>query len=165
MKKLFVIRHAKSSWDLPELDDIERPLLPKGMKRTQRIVDYLNIRKIEFDVFISSPAVRAYETAKIIAEGTGYNTNKIHIDKNIYFGNSESYFNAIYELDEHIDKVVIFGHNPTITQFANYFLNDKIDYLPTSGVVGVEFLTNNWNSIPNCKWSPIEKVYPKMLKK
>ena len=164
MKNLYLIRHAKSSWDHPGLKDIDRPLLQKGIKRTSKISAFLNREKATADLIISSPATRAYDTAKLIASGLGYAIEKIKIEKDIYFGDTESFFNAIYQVDNEINNLFIFGHNPTITQFANYFLHNKIDYLPTSGLANISFDTTNWTEIPKCKWEEKCVIFPKLLK-
>lgn len=163
MKRIFVIRHAKSSWEFPELEDIERPLILKGEKRTKKIIDYLLHKKVTPHLIISSPAVRAFETAKIIATGLGYDVDKIRQEKDIYFGDTESYFETLYQIDDELNDVFIVGHNPTITSFANYFLQQKTDYLPTSGVACIQFKTDKWSEISNCKWTEEFLITPKML--
>lgn len=165
MKKLYLVRHAKSSWEFPELSDIDRPLIEKGIKRTKRIAKYFNENNVRADLIISSPAVRAMETAKFIANALNYPENNIQVERAIYFGESDSFFDVLYALPEHKNEVMIFGHNPVITQFANYFLSKKLDYLPTSGVVCINFKTEDWISVPKCEWEVEFVIYPKMLKK
>ena len=75
MKTLYLVRHAKSSWEEPGVSDADRPLIPKGLKKTQLIVDFLLKRETKIDLMISSPAVRAYETAKLVAAGLDYPLN------------------------------------------------------------------------------------------
>ncbi len=79
MKTLYIVRHAKSSWDHPGLGDDQRPLLEKGKKRTKYVVDYFLENNINPDLIISSHAVRAFETAKIIATSLDYPENKINL--------------------------------------------------------------------------------------
>lgn len=165
MKNIFLVRHAKSSWESIDLQDIDRPLLPKGIKRTQLVIDYLQQKKINADLIISSPAVRAQETAILIAQGIAYDPEKIVINRDIYFGDTDSFFEALYQTDDCYNNVFIFGHNPTITIFSNYFLKSKLDNLPTTGVVNIAFKTNKWTDIPNCKWEEGFVITPRMLKK
>ncbi len=165
MKKLYLVRHAKSSWEFPGLSDIERPLIEKGIKRTKRIAKYFKENNVTTDLIISSPAARAMETAKFIANTLGYPEKNIQVERAIYFGESDRFFDIIYALPEQKKEIMIFGHNPVITQFANYFLEKKLDYLPTSGVVCINFKTGDWVSIPKCEWEIDFVIYPKMLKK
>lgn len=165
MKTLYIVRHAKSSWGDPELSDIERPLLNKGIKKTSRVKDFLKSKKLKVDQIISSPASRAYETAKLYAPTFGYDPAKIVINENVYESSTDSLLDVLFELDNDINSVMIVGHNPTFTDFANKFLDTKIDWLPTSGIVCINFHTNNWQKISLTKKSTSFFVYPGMLKK
>ena len=111
MKTLFVVRHAKSSWEDMSLSDHDRPLLPIGIKKTKRVAGYLREKEIIPDLLISSSAVRAYETARIIAEGVGYPDDEIVINSNLYHASSETVFDELYGLTNDIESVMIFGHN------------------------------------------------------
>jgi len=148
MKTLYIVRHAKSSWEHPGLADDERPLLQKGIKRTLKIARYLQEQDIRVDQLISSHAVRALDTARIIAEGIGYPEEKIIVSQKIYHGNSDYLYDELFNLPDDIDSVMLFGHNPTFTSFANHFLDKKIDWLPTSAVVSINFDTDSWVKLP-----------------
>ncbi|MFZ4739579.1 MAG: SixA phosphatase family protein [Bacteroidales bacterium] len=147
MKFLYFIRHGKSSWDFTQLTDEERPLIEKGIKRTKKIGNYLNKENIKADLIISSHANRAFNTAQIIAKKINYPQDKIIIDKKIYDLGIDNLFNTIFGISDEYNSVFIFGHNPTFTNIANYFLDEKIDNLPTSGLVCIEFETDKWNKI------------------
>ena len=165
MKTLYIVRHAKSSWEYPELMDIERPLLEKGIKKTSRVADFLQTKKVSTDVILCSPAVRAYETAKLFAPAFSYDPEKIIIDDRIYEHSTDNLLDVLFELENNISSAMLVGHNPTFTDFANHFLDNKIDWLPTSGVVCVNFQTNNWKEISLAKKSTSFVVYPGMIKK
>lgn len=147
MKTLYIVRHAKSSWDHPELHDRERPLLEKGKKRTRHIIEYFLENNISVDLILSSPAVRALETARLIARAMNYPIDDIHIHNNIYTSDAEKLHNIFFDLPQDINSLMITGHNPTLTTFANYFLEKKIDWIPTSGVVSISFDTNKWEDL------------------
>jgi len=164
MKTLFIVRHAKSSWDFPHLADHERPLIEKGKKRTKYIADYLLEKNISIDRIISSHAIRAVETAKIIGSALKYPHEHILISDKIYHGNVDILFNHFYDLSDDIRSVMMVGHNPTFTHFANYFLDKGIEWLPTSGVVCVEFDTNEWTRLPNTKKKVKFVITPKILR-
>jgi phosphohistidine phosphatase len=163
MKTLYIVRHAKSSWKYPDLPDDERPLLEKGKKRTKKIIDFLLENKVKVDYIISSHAVRALETAKILAHALSYPEDDIKMDHEIYFADGDKLFNQFYDLPQRHDSIMIVGHNPALTNFANHFVNPPIDWLPTSGVVCVEFDTDRWEKIPVADRKTKFIVYPKML--
>jgi phosphohistidine phosphatase len=164
MKTLYLIRHAKAAWDMPGVSDADRPLIPKGVKRTQLILGYLKDRNTSIDLIISSPAVRAYETAKIIAAGLDYPENKIKTDRKIYDGYYDRILDIIYGAANNIDSIMIFGHNPTITHLANLFLHPGIEIMPTSCVACISFATDKWEQIPSMEPKNEFVVFPKMLK-
>ncbi|MCB2221100.1 MAG: histidine phosphatase family protein [Bacteroidetes bacterium] len=164
MKLLYIVRHAKSSWDHPGLEDYQRPLLEKGEKRTKYVVDYLLQNHTHVDLILSSHATRALETAKIIASAIAYPENRIMISKNIYHGDSESLFNHFYDLSDEVTSLMMVGHNPAFTYAANYFLDKPIDNLPTSGVVCIEFQTTQWQHFLEAPRKTKFVVSPRSLK-
>lgn len=164
MKTLYIVRHAKSSWDHPGLEDHQRPLLEKGKKRTKYVVDYFLDHGIKPDLIISSHAVRAYETAKIIATGVHYPDNDIVVSRSLYFGYSDNVYDIFYDLSDDVNELMIVGHNPTFTTFANNFLDQKIDNLPTSGAVAITFDMNSWSDIHQAESSVKFVISPRMLK-
>ncbi len=163
-KTIYIVRHAKSSWDNFELSDHDRPLLPIGVKKTKKIISFLADKEVKPGLIISSSAVRAYETAKLIAEGIGYKVSKIVKSKALYHAGIDEIYHELFSVDNDIDSVMLFGHNPTLTYFANIFIKREIDNLPTSGVVGVEFMTEGWETIANAKFKVNFVVFPRMLR-
>ena len=164
MKTLYLVRHAKSSWEEPGVSDADRPLIPKGVKKTGLIVDFLRKRGTTVDLMISSPAVRAYETAKIIAAGLDYPLNRIKTDRKIYDSYYDRILDIIYGTSNDVNSLMIFGHNPTITNLANLFLHPGIENMPTSCVVCLSFNADRWEDIPANTAIQEFVIYPKMLK-
>lgn len=165
MKTLYIVRHAKSSWEHPELADIRRPILEKGKKRTKRIIDDLLRRETVVDLIISSPAVRAVETAYIIGNALRHGENEIQTDSLLYYTDADRLFNLFFDLPSGVDALMIVGHNPTLTNFANHFLEKKIDSIPTSGTVCLDFDTDKWEDIDAMNSKLRFFITPKMLKK
>src|SRR6187551_1070919 len=130
MKTLYLIRHAKSSWDDPDLGDFERPLNQRGKKDAPRMAKRLKEKHVTPDIIISSPATRAYDTCKEFAKVLGYREDKIKADKGLYHADEDQLLKVIRDLkdrerdDEEI--VLLFGHNPGLTEFANALLNENI---------------------------------------
>lgn len=147
MKTLYIVRHAKSSWENPGLRDHERPLLQKGIRKTKKITDFLLKENVSADLIISSHAVRANETARLIAFALDYPIEEIQIEPGIYSASSESLYDLLFDLPEYCNSVMMVGHNPTFTSFANKFLDRPIDWIPTSGVVSISFNTDKWEEV------------------
>lgn len=165
MKTLYIVRHAKSSWDYPELPDDRRPLLEKGKKRTKRVIDYLLHNNTVVDYIISSPALRAFETAKIVGKALKHDEEEIQRDSLLYSADAERLQNLFFDLPTGVDSLMIVGHNPTLTNFANHYIIPKIDNIPTSGVVCIDFDIERWEDISSLKSSLRFFIAPRMLKK
>lgn len=164
MKTIYILRHAKSSWEFPHLSDEERPLIDKGKKRTRLIIQYLQDNKIFPDIIISSHATRAYETAKIVARAIGCPADKILINRTIYHSDEESLIDQFYDISDQNSSAMLVGHNPTLTNFVNLYLDDKIEWLPTSGLVSISFDTDKWTEISSAKSRVNFVITPSLLK-
>lgn len=165
MKTLSILRHAKSSWEYPELVDFDRPILTKGVKRTILVCNELRRNNSFPDSIILSPALRAKETAAIVVEQLGLNDIKNQTNKLLYPGYAKSMVEIISTTENSIEHVMIVGHNPGLTDLANHFLpNDSVDWIPTSGLVQIEFDSTSWKDITsnNAKWK--RYLVPKELK-
>jgi len=163
MKTLYLVRHAKSSWGHPGLTDFNRPLIDTGVKRNRKIIRYLNEKNVSVDLIISSPAVRTFETAKLIAAGIDYPIESINQEHVLYEAGLNDFLNVIYNVRDEINSLLIVGHNFTITHVANFFLGPEIEMLPTSGLVAISFETEHWKEIPAVKPEQLYVVFPKML--
>lgn len=163
MKTIYIVRHAKSSWNELDMPDEQRPLLEKGKKRTLKVLDYLHENHIKVDSMISSPAVRALETAKILAKGLKYPISEIRIDSKIYHADSNYILNQFFGLPDHLGSVMIIGHNPSLTDFVNMFLDTPIENLPTTGVVSFTFVADRWESLADAGRKTNFILFPKEL--
>ena len=165
MKTVYVVRHAKSSWENPHLRDLDRPLLETGKKRTKKIIDYLIDKLVFPDMIISSNALRSKETARYIAIGLGYPASDIQLDQSLYEAKDKSLSNIFFDLSDKLNSVMIVGHNPSLTNFINQFTSEHIDFLPTSGVVCIDFDTEQWELIHSSPFRVNFIVYPKLISK
>jgi phosphohistidine phosphatase len=145
MKKLILLRHAKSSWKDASLDDFDRPLNRRGKKDAQLMAEKLAMRKIKIDLMISSPAKRTNETAKIFANILGYETEIIFNDK-LYEASYKEILEVINLVDEKYQNVLLVCHNPGITNLTNYISDHFIENIPTSGIVGLS-TKSGWKNI------------------
>jgi phosphohistidine phosphatase len=156
MKRLYLIRHAEALNAPAGTEDIKRKLTYTGIQETKKIAKYLMVHKVNFDCIISSHAVRAMETAKLIASIVNYPADKILCDKRIYLEESRVFFDMLQELDNSVSKVAIVGHNPELNAFALHFLNDFSVRMSPSTVIGIEIMSNDWSKI---KWAVHKKLF------
>lgn len=165
MKTLFFARHGKSAWDHPGLKDQERPLLPKGIERTKLVCEFLMERGVRPDIIISSPAVRAFDTAKIIAECLHYPIETIRLEPMVYSAIGAELLSIAFGLDDSLSSAMLVGHNPVMTHMINTFTESGIDYLPTSGIGAICFDTDTWTGLPMAKHTSDFLIYPRLLKR
>lgn len=164
MPELYLMRHAKSAWDQPGLKDHDRKLTEQGIERTRKIIQFLKLQQISFDLIISSTAVRAKSTAQIIAEGLGYDKSKIQIEKCLYESDTDSYYDVLELIPDEIKAVLIVAHNPTVSemvaQMSNLFANQ---YMPTSGMAALQLNSPDWAEIKKTEAILKFIIFPKML--
>lgn len=152
MKRLFLIRHAKSDWSSFSLD-IERPLNPRGHADAPRMAAYLKKLGFAPDLIVSSPAVRARTTAEYFAKIFDIPSQNIDIQQDIYDADERDIMHIISELPESASTVFLFGHNPTLTYVAdNFAKKERFDNVPTCGIVQI---------VANTEGSTWEKLNPK----
>jgi phosphohistidine phosphatase len=149
VKTLYVIRHAKSSWDATTLGDIERPLNDRGKRDAPRMAKRLKEKDIHPGLMISSPAKRAHATAKKIAKVLKYPKDAIKIEKKLYHGAEDAMLSVLNKLKDKHQSVMMFGHNPGLTDFVNSIMAEEldIDNVPTCGVVAFQFQAERWDQI------------------
>lgn len=149
MKTLYVIRHAKSSWEDPDKADFDRPLNDRGKRDAPRMGKRLKERGVVPDLMISSPAKRALSTCKRIADELGFAREKIKTKRDLYHADEETILEVVREVKDKHDVVLIFGHNPGLTDFVNTIQDDTmmIDNVPTCGVVCFRFDVESWKDI------------------
>ncbi len=147
MKQLVLIRHAKAAQDVPVDSDHERPLLQKGVERTLMVAAYLREQGVKPELILSSHAVRAHDTAKLIAGKLLDPPPEVRVEENIYYRGRDALYDIITSLPDELSTVVMVGHNPYMTHFVNMFTDSPIDYLPTSAAAGFSFTTSRWSDI------------------
>lgn len=137
MKKLYLIRHAKSSWSFEELDDYHRPLGKRGRKDVNRMGQFVKEEVAIPDLILTSGASRAFYTALHLADYWKYPEEEIIISDALYHANVSDFEKVLKEVQE-FDTVAVFGHNPGLTMFYNRVNDVYIDNIPTCGIVGLE---------------------------
>jgi len=121
----------------------------------------LKEKKVHPDKIISSPAVRAYTTARIIASEINYPVEKIETNKNIYEASAGEILNIIQEVREDVKTLMLFGHNPGFTMLSNYLSGRQVDNIPTCGISKIEFDVDSWKEVNINKGRLAEFEFPK----
>ena len=151
MKTLYLFRHAKSSLKYPSLDDFERPLNKRGRKSAPFMGEILKKSKVAPDLVLSSPANRAAMTARIIADCINYPLENIRYSETIYGSSEDALIHVIESIDDAVNKAMLIGHNPALTDLANYIGNQPISNIPTCGVCCLDLDIPSWAKIgKNC---------------
>lgn len=163
MKFLFLIRHAKSSWETAALPDFDRPLNARGMRDADEMAKRLVAKINTIDAFISSPALRAKTTAEKFATAFGTDSNEIIFEPGLYLSPESFYTPFISNIDNKFDTVAIFSHNPGITDFVNTLGSIKTDNIPTCGIFAVKAATNTWKEFLAIKKEFLFYDYPKRV--
>ncbi len=161
MKSLVLVRHGKSSWKYNVLDR-ERPLKLRGKNDAKLVASkYLETNKRPEYIY-SSPANRALSTCKIFVNTFKLNKNNIKINENLYDFSGYMVMDFIKSLPNNQDEVILFGHNYAFTSISNLLGSTYIDNLPTSGLVKINFETNDWKTLNTGK--TVLTLIPKNLK-
>ena len=160
MKTLFLVRHAKSSRDDPTLPDRDRPLDDRGRRDAPRMGKRLAKRDVKPDLLLSSPALRALTTAQLIADEIGFERKAIAVDDRLYASSPDDLLAVIRALDNKLDRVMLFGHNPEFSELAHRLSSDIVD-MPTSAVAEYNFDTKAWSDVGEIE--PVKAIldYPK----
>lgn len=162
MKTVYIVRHAKSSWEYKGIEDIDRPLKKRGIKDSYLVSSALSKKIKRPDVFITSSASRALSTAVIFSNVFGYPLSNLQIKKSLYSFSDGYLVKTIKALDDEFDSAIIFSHDHGINDFVNKFGNEFIPHVPTCGVIAIQFDNNHWKSIK--KGKTLFKEIPKQHK-
>ncbi len=155
MKTIYLVRHAKSPKDEKGINDWERPLTVAGIKKAQDIAQKLYRKKIEAGRMVSSHAFRALNTALIFAINMRYPVSALEINSSLYEKKASEILDMLKKQDDSVSSIMIFGHNPSISNLSNLLTGKKGEDLPTSAVIAIRFATE--------KWSDLEKAKGKVL--
>lgn len=159
MKKLYIIRHAKSSWKDESLSDFNRPLNKRGKKDAPLMGNRLRDKNIIPDIIISSPALRAKTTAEIIAKLVHYN-QEIIFDERVYEATPAELHAIVTGVDDKNSVLFLVGHNPGLNMLAEAYVEFD-ENIVTCGIVEIAFDCNRWADISADNARLISFDYPK----
>lgn len=146
-KTLILVRHATAEDHSFLIKDFDRKLNDKGLGESAKMGEWLATANISADIFISSPAPRAYQTAEIIAEKLGLNAGQLISDRDLYDGGPKAYLSALNSVSESFSKLMLFGHNPDISHFAEYMSGTDLGSMKKGSVAIIEFEGLKWEEL------------------
>jgi phosphohistidine phosphatase len=162
MKKIIVLRHAKSSWKDLSLGDFHRPLNGRGKTDVPIMSRYLS-KKIDcIDYLHSSSSVRTFETSKFFISKIEF--KNIKYDDNLYHGSAQSIISFIKNYPDQYNSVMIIAHNPGLTKLINMITHINLDNFPTTGIANIDFDCDSWNNISIENSNLVDLKFPKQLK-
>lgn len=146
MKRIYILRHGKAE-DGYGKSDFERELIPKGKKKTIKVAQYLKENNIVPQKILASMAQRTIQTAEVMSDILSISKDAILVEKSLYLASSNSILDVLYGVDDQIQELMLIGHNPGLSSLATYLAGKEIDWMPTSGLVGVEIQIDKWTDI------------------
>jgi phosphohistidine phosphatase len=162
MKTLLLLRHAKSSWDQPELHDHDRPLNKRGKKEAPRVGKYLKDNELVPDLILSSTARRANDTAQTVAEESGF-SGQIDLYQDLYLSDIACFLDILRCVPDVANRVLVVGHNPDLEEFLT-LLTDATEHLTTAALAQLDLPITSWQELSEATdgrlinlWSPREE--------
>ena len=160
MRRLTLIRHAKSSWNDVGIDDFDRPLNPRGLLNAPVMGAKLQEEKVSFDLMVSSPALRAITTTRLIADEIGYPQASIREEMAIYESTVKALLEVIHSLGDEYASVALVGHNPGISGLTFFLANQSILSFPTCAVAELELSADLWSDVSAKSGDILRYSYP-----
>lgn len=157
MKTVILIRHAKASEDF-SFKDFDRPLISTGIKNTISVANNFDIEVLKNVEVWCSTAKRTSETAVLFFKNFELNLDLIQYKKELYTFSVLDLESTIKSCVNNVENLIIFGHNNALTDFVNKFGDQYIDNIPTSGLVIIQFETNDWATI--FKGKTLKTIFP-----
>jgi phosphohistidine phosphatase len=160
MKTLFLVRHAKSSWNDPTLADEDRPLNTRGERDAPKMGKRLAQRDVKLDLILSSPASRAITTAQVLADKLDYKLKNIVVDDRLYPGAANALLKSVHNLGNKLNCVMIVGHHPALSTLAHR-LSSNITHMPTCAVAQFTFQAKSWRDVSGATLVAVALDLPK----
>jgi phosphohistidine phosphatase len=162
MKTLYILRHAKSSWDDAALSDFERPLNERGLDAAPLMGGVMKKNRFEPELILSSPAKRTEQTAALIKQSADIG-GAIKFDERIYEASPARLLEVIAEQNEKIQSLMLVGHNPGLEGLIK-FLTGKLEPMPTAALAVVDLETGKWSEVNSAKGNLRTLIRPKEIR-
>jgi phosphohistidine phosphatase len=157
MKTLLLLRHAKSSWNQPELHDHDRPLNKRGKKEAPKVGRYLKDNDLEPDLILSSTARRAQDTAQAVLEESGF-SGQIDLYQDLYLSDTSAYLDILRCLSDDANRVLVVGHNPDLEELLT-LLTDVTEHLTTAALAQVDLPITSWQELSEATDGRLQKLW------
>ncbi|HEX6183201.1 MAG TPA: histidine phosphatase family protein [Pyrinomonadaceae bacterium] len=145
MKALYLLRHAKSSWKEPGLQDFDRPLNNRGREAAPLVGQLIRKGKLRIDLLLSSPAVRARQTAALVKEAAGLSAELLY-DERIYEADAERLLEVVRQAADSVDVLMLVGHNPGMEELLKLLTGEE-EQMPTAALACVALDVEKWSKV------------------
>lgn len=170
MKRLTLLRHAKSNWDYSEIDDLDRPLNERGWKAARRMGKELRHREMHFDLVLASVAARVRETIDGLQEKFDFDC-EIRFEPQLYLASAERLLSAVRDLPEDVSSPLFVGHNPGLQRLALELTRDddhgfrkRIAHkYPTGALAILELGADRWSGVAPGRGRIVDLTLPNEL--
>jgi len=163
MKTLYLIRHAKSSWNHANLDDFDRPLNERGKADAPFMAKALKDKGTVIDSIVSSPAKRALTTARTFAQTFQLESDKLSTNHALYLPTTHQILEVVNGFKDELESVAIFGHNPGFSDFLDYVTGSGID-MPTCAIAAIQLNVDSWREVSNSNGELVFFEFPKNIR-
>lgn len=159
--RICLLRHAKSSWDSPGMDDFKRPLNPRGLRDAPRMGKLLRDKGINPSLVLSSDAKRAKNTAEMVLQAMDTSPANLQLLHALYLAPARTYLKLAAEHGGRHRTIILVGHNPGITDLVNQISDTRIDNMPTCGFAAIDFGVSDWSQLGRERGRLTEFLYPR----
>ncbi len=162
MKALFVLRHAKSSWENTDMSDFARPLNERGLKAAPLMGKFIYKNQLQPELILSSPAERAKQTALLVKKNAQIG-GEIRYDERIYEATPKRLLEVLAEQSDKIESVMLVGHNPGLEGLLK-ILTDEVQPMPTAALAVIDLKIGKWSEINSSTGNLRTLIRPKEIK-
>lgn len=161
VRRVWLLRHAKSSWDDPGLDDHDRPLAPRGLKAAGRIARWTAENDVRPELVLCSTALRARATLEVVAGSLG--APAVEIEGRLYHASAVELLERLREIPADLPGVLLIGHNPGLHDLACVLAPPGPEAFPTGALAELQLRIESWRDAhPGCA-ELVELVVPRSL--
>lgn len=157
MKTIILIRHGEAEYKSAN-GDFDRTLTNNGKKQIEKTSSFIKAKQIKPQIIISSPATRTEESIRIICEKLVINEREVNYNSDLYYKGMDEYIDQVISTNDDYNSLMIMGHNPAISQLANYFCSNNFGGLTTGAIVGFTFDVDQWEKLFSCDSSKITQI-------
>ena len=144
MKILYLVRHAKAGWQNAAQADFDRRLTNRGHRQAEEMSERLRRKGVAPSRLVSSPAIRALETAETFADALGIEREEIARRIEIYEGGIDRLAAVVRSLADEEETAMLFGHNPTISHFVQWLTGKPAEAMDTCSIAKIELRCGHW---------------------